>query len=95
MANIINIKVDVTQVDKARLFKGEKGVYLHLTLFPSKDDKFGDTHFVKQEISKEERLAGVRLPIIGNAKERFPVEQPPAPVLPAENTVGPTEPLPF
>ncbi len=69
MSNFIRVKVDVTKIDKDRLFRGAKGTYLDLVLIPTRESKYGETHLVKQDISKEEREAGVNLPILGNAKE--------------------------
>ncbi len=68
MASPITVKIDVTKIDKTRLFKGAKGTYLDLILLPSQESKFGDDFMVIQQVSKEERLAGKRGPILGNAK---------------------------
>ena len=66
----INIKIDVTKIDKSRLFKGKQGIYLDLTTFIDTDNpgKFGDHGFISQETSKEEREQGVQTPILGNVK---------------------------
>ena len=68
MASIISVKIDVTKIDKARLFKGAKGTFLDVILLPSRESKFGDDFMVVQQVTKEERLAGQRGPILGNAK---------------------------
>lgn len=64
----ITAKINVSRIDKALLFKGEKGTYLNVAIFPNKNGKgqFGDTHFVAQEVTKEQREAGVKGPIIGS-----------------------------
>ena len=73
MPNLIYIKIDVTKIDKARLFEGKNGAkYLDLVCIPSPTGKFGDTHFITQSCSKEERQSGTKMPIIGNAKEQAP-----------------------
>jgi hypothetical protein len=66
----ITLKIDVTKILKEHLFKGAKGTYLDLVVWPNKDGtgQFGDTHYVVQEVSKAARDAGERGPIIGNAK---------------------------
>jgi hypothetical protein len=66
----ITLKLDVTKILKEHLFKGAKGTYLDLVVWPNKDGtgQYGDTHYVVQEISKAAREAGERGPIIGNAK---------------------------
>lgn len=77
MPNILTVKVDVALIDKARLFTGKVAKdghtpkYLDLVLIPRREvGQWGDTHLVKQSVSKEEREKGVELPIIGNATER-------------------------
>lgn len=77
MANIITVKVDVRKLDKSRFFEGKaradgtRPLYADLVLMPTREvGKYGDTHIVKQSLSKEEREAKVELPIIGNATER-------------------------
>ena len=64
----ISIKLDVSKLDKTRFFKGAKGTYCDLTAFvdlDSKDD-YGQSGFITQELSKEEREAKVQMPIVGN-----------------------------
>ena len=46
-------KCIVLPVDDCNLFVGEKGVYLDLTGIEYKEQKFDDSHFIKQSISKE------------------------------------------
>ena len=67
----ISIKLDVTKIDKSRLFKGEKGTYLDLTTFVELDeeDQYGNNGFISQSQTKEEREAKApHTPILGNAK---------------------------
>ena len=66
----ISIKLDVSKIDKARLFKGEKGTYLDLTSFIDLDqkDQYENNGFIAQSVSKEEREANVQTPILGNVK---------------------------
>ena len=74
MAKIgISIKLDVTKIDKARLFKGAKGTYLDLTTFidTSNEGEYGDHGFISQSTTKEERDAKVQTPILGNVKVFF------------------------
>lgn len=61
----VNIKVDVTKLDKARFFKGQKGTYVDLTAFIDTDvtGQYGDNGTVTQKGEK-----GEKLPIIGNVK---------------------------
>ena len=70
MASIIAVKVDLSMVDMKRLFDGRNGAkYLDLILLPSRNPRFGESHIVKQSVTKEERQARLEMPILGNAKE--------------------------
>lgn len=71
MSKIIAVKIDVTKIDKTKLFEGKKGAkYLDAVLIENKDgtDQYGNNFMVTQSVSKEERLAGGRGAILGNAK---------------------------
>lgn len=76
MANIIRLKIDVTKIDKQRLFKGQKGVYLDAALIPSRDSQYGDTHMIVQDVTKEEREQGIKGNILGNGREIVRDQQP-------------------
>jgi len=69
----INISIDVSKIDKSRLFKGKKGTYLDLTTFidPDKPDQYEQHGFISQSTSKEEREQGTQTPILGNCKVFF------------------------
>jgi hypothetical protein len=71
----IAVKIDVTKIEKARLFKGSKGTYLDAVLIAKRSD-YGDDFMVVQSVSKEEREQGIKGPIIGNAKFLQRREQP-------------------
>ena len=66
----ISLKIDVTKIDKARLFRGEKGTYLDATAFVNLDelDSFGQSGMITQDVSKEEKHNGVSGAILGNSK---------------------------
>lgn len=64
---MITGKIDVTKIDKARLFKGERGTYLDVVLIETPNGQYGD-YMICQGVSKEERQAGVKGAILGNAK---------------------------
>lgn len=66
----ISLKINCSQIDKARLFKGKKGQYLDATIFLDTENvsQFGDNGMVTQDVSKEERAQNVRGNILGNAK---------------------------
>jgi hypothetical protein len=69
----INISIDVSKIDKSRLFKGKKGVYMDVTTFIDTDnpDQYDQHGFISQSTNKEERDAGVKTPILGNCKVFF------------------------
>lgn len=68
MSELIRVKINVSKIDKDRMFKGEKGTYLDVTLIPTPDDQYGNDYRAVQDIGKEAREAGEKGPILGNAK---------------------------
>jgi hypothetical protein len=66
----ISVRIDVTKIDKARLYKGEKGTYLDLTTFIDTENKdtYNNNGFISQSTTKEERESGVQTPILGNVR---------------------------
>lgn len=66
---IIKLSINVDLIDQARLYKGKKGRYLDAVLFLNEEtDQYGNDGFIAQSVTKEEREAGGRGPIIGNVK---------------------------
>jgi len=63
-------KINVEKIDKAKLFKGRKGTYLDIVLLETRDDRFGNDWVILQSVNQEDRKAGVKGAIIGNAKNR-------------------------
>jgi len=62
----------VIRLAKSRAKPHQNGkIYLNLEAIERKDgeDNFGNTHFVAEPSTKDERQNGVKLPIIGNGKE--------------------------
>ena len=66
----VSLKIDVTKIDKARLYKGDKGAYLNATVFIDTDnaDQYGNSGMITQDVSKEEREQKVQGAILGNVK---------------------------
>lgn len=66
----VNLKIDVTKIDKTKLFQGSKGTYLDATVFIDIDnpDQYGNNGMITQALPKEEREAGEKGAILGNAK---------------------------
>lgn len=65
---MIKLHIDVTKIDKEKLFKGEKGTYLDCVLIPTPNSPYSD-YMIVQDTTKEEREAGIKGTILGNAKE--------------------------
>lgn len=69
MNEVLTIKIDVTKILKDRLFAGQNGAkYLDAVLIPTPDSRYGDSHFIAQSVTKEERARGIKGPIIANSK---------------------------
>ena len=68
---MILAKIDATKIDKAHLFKGQKGTYLDLVLIPNRNgvDQYGNDGMVTQGITKEARDKGENGPILGNYRK--------------------------
>jgi len=69
MGTGITGRIDVKKIDKSRLYQGAKGTYLNFTFFLNDEtDQYGNNGFITQEITKEEKNNGVKMPILGNVK---------------------------
>ena len=67
MAKIgVEIKIDVTKIDKARLYRGEKGTYLTMTAFIDPDNK--DQYDNNGMVTHKKYEGEDRAPILGNTK---------------------------
>lgn len=64
---MITAKINCSAIEKARLFKGEKGTYLDIILIDTPNGKYGD-YMIVQAVSKEEREKGIKGAILGNGK---------------------------
>ena len=65
---MISISIDVTKINKDKLFKGEKGTYLNAVLIETPNNTYGNDYMIVQSVSKEERAQGVKGEILGNGK---------------------------
>jgi hypothetical protein len=69
MQKLISLSIDVSKINAKRLYKGKKGQYLSATLFLKEEtDQYGNNGFIVESITKEEREAGQKGTILGNAK---------------------------
>lgn len=66
----VSLKIDVSKIDKARLFSGQKGTYLDATIFVDLDslDQYGNSGMITQDVTKEEKQQGIKGNILGNGK---------------------------
>lgn len=66
----VQVKIDVSKIDKALLYKGSKGTYLDATVFIDIDnpDQYNNNGMITQDVSKEAKDAGEKGPILGNVK---------------------------
>jgi len=87
----VNLKLDVSKLDKARFFKGTKGTYCDLTVFidPDNPSEWGDHGIITQSKTKDEPK-DLKLPICGNAKVFWRDQSAPqAPSIPSAETNAP------
>jgi hypothetical protein len=71
MAKIaLALKINLSQIDMARAFQGQKGQYLDATIFVDMNelDQYGNSGMITQDVSKEEKGQGVKGNILGNGK---------------------------
>ena len=66
----VRLKIDVTKIDKGRLFTGQKGVYLDATVFidPDNKDQYDNNGMITQDVTKEEQSQGTKGNILGNCQ---------------------------
>jgi len=66
----VSLKINVSMIEKARLFAGQKGQYLDATVFIDLDqlDQYGNSGMITQDVSKEEKAQNVKGAILGNCK---------------------------
>ncbi len=62
----VELSIDVTKIEKERLYQGKKGKYLTMTVFvdPDNADKYGNNGMITHKKNEGEELA----PILGNCK---------------------------
>jgi len=96
MTRLVRLKIDVTKIDKERLFQGKKGTYLDATVFLDDDPgQYGDNGMITQDVSKEEREAGTRGAILGNATIAKVLGEEPAAPMVALDATHDMEEIPF
>ena len=75
---IMTGNIDVTKIDKQRLYKGKKGTYLSVSIvLNDHKDKFDNDGFIAESVSKEEREHGNKGTILGSIRVVFEREREP------------------
>ena len=98
MARLIDLKIDVTKIDKRKLYVGKKGTYLNITVaLNDEPDQYGNDVSVWENQSEEERKVKAPKNYLGNGKT---VWQSDAQTVPAANPTDKAKPaeineLPF
>ena len=66
----IELRIDVSKIEKERLYKGKKGTYLTMTTFIDTEvqDKHDNNGFISHKATEQERANKQYTPILGNAK---------------------------
>lgn len=72
---VVQLKIDLTKIDKNKLFKSEKtgSIYLDAAvLLQDADDQYGNRGMIVQNVTKEDREKGEKGNILGNCKIFIP-----------------------
>ena len=66
----VSLKINVSEIEKGRLFAGKKGKYLDATVFIDLNnlDQYDNSGMITQDVNKEEKANGIKGPILGNCK---------------------------
>jgi hypothetical protein len=65
---MITGKIDVTKIDKKRLFVGAKGTYLNFIMIDTPNNSYGNDYMIVESITKAENEQGIKGRVLGSAK---------------------------
>tara|TARA_R100001463_G_scaffold51785_1_gene102501 strand:- start:57 stop:386 length:330 start_codon:yes stop_codon:yes gene_type:complete len=69
MASIISANIDLTKIDKSKIYEGKKGKYYPVTIVLNDEvGQYGDSGYIQTEQTKEERDAKAQKTYLGNVK---------------------------
>lgn len=69
MASIISANIDLTKIEKAKIYEGKKGKYYPITIVLNDElGQYGDSGYIQTEQTKEERDAKSPKSYLGNVK---------------------------
>ena len=67
---ILKGSINLSKIDKAKIIAGAKGSYLNVSIMVKDElDQYGNTGFITQDTTKEERESGIKGTILGNIKD--------------------------
>jgi hypothetical protein len=67
---ILKGSIDVSKIDMSKVFVGKKGEYINVSILIRDElDQYGNTGFITQDTTKEERESGMKGTILGNIKD--------------------------
>ena len=80
MGKLLKLKIDVSKIDKKKLYKGSKGNYLDLDVWINEDEEVDWKKVsVNQSLSKEERDAKAQKVFCGSGELKFGWDEQPKP----------------
>ena len=69
MASIISGSIDLTKIDKSKIYEGKKGKYYPVTVVVNDEvGQYGDSGYIMTEQTKDERDAKAQKQYLGNVK---------------------------
>jgi hypothetical protein len=69
MASIISANIDLTKINKSKIYEGKKGKYYPITIVLNDElGQYGDSGYIMTEQNKDERDAKLQKEYLGNVK---------------------------
>ena len=69
MASIISANIDLTKINKSKIYEGKKGKYYPITIVLNDEPgQYGDSGYIMTEQTKDERDAKTQKEYLGNVK---------------------------
>ena len=69
MASIVSANIDLTKINKSKIYEGKKGKYYPITIILNDEPgQYGDSGYIMTEQTKDERDAKVQKEYLGNVK---------------------------
>jgi hypothetical protein len=69
MASIVSANIDLTKINKSKIYEGKKGKYYPITIVLNDEPgQYGDSGYIMTEQTKDERDAKAQKEYLGNVK---------------------------